>query len=83
MPTATEAIGAREAAHRKMVFEYQIESFLNQWKPQDRYEASQFESQLISLIRQVYTDAQEPIMAHFTKVVMALPVMPILRDIGK
>ena len=76
MPTATEAIKSREAEHRKQAFEYGIESFLNQWKPQDRYEASQFEAQLHSLVRQIYIDAQAPILDRFTKLAMSMP-MPI------
>jgi len=72
--TATEAIKSREGERRKMAFEYGIESFLNQWKPQDRYEASQFEAQLHSLVRQIYADAQEPILDRFTKLAMSIPV---------
>ena len=76
MSTALEAgMKAREDEHRKRAFEYCIESFLNQWKPDDRYEASQFEAQLHSLIRQVYTDAQAPIMEQFTKLAMSI-LMP-------
>ena len=74
MTTATEAIKTREDARRKMAFEYQIESFLNQWKPQDRYEASQFEAQLNSLVRQIYVDAQQPILDRFTKLAMSVPM---------
>ena len=73
MTTATEAIKSRESEHRKMAFEYGIESFLNQWKPQDRREASQFEAELHSLIRQVYTDAQAPILDRFTQLAMSIP----------
>lgn len=74
MQTATEAIKNREDANRRMAFEYQIEQFLNQWKPQDRYEASQFEAQLHSLVRQIYTDAQAPILDRFTKLAMSIPM---------
>ena len=74
MTTATEAIKADASERRKRTFEYQIEGFLNQWKPQDRYEASQFEAQLISLVRQIYADAQEPVLDHLTKIAMAMPL---------
>ena len=73
MTTATEAIKSRESEHRKRSFEYGIESFLNQWKPHDRREASQFEAELHSLIRQVYTDAQAPILERFTQLAMSIP----------
>lgn len=55
MTTATEAMFETDRKARdRRAFEYQIESFLNQWKPEDRRTASEFEAQLISLMRQVY-----------------------------
>lgn len=82
MTTATKAIKSREGEHRKMAFEYGIESFLNQWKPQDRREASQFEAQLHSLVRQIYIDAQAPILDRFTQLAMLIPTPFAMIDKG-
>lgn len=71
MQTATEMSKQQDGERRKRAFEYQMESFLNQWKPGDRREASEFEAQLISLVRQIYTDAQAPILEQFTRLAMA------------
>lgn len=64
---------ARDELDRRRTFERMMESFLNQWKPDDRREASLFEAQLHSLVRQIYTDAQEPVLDRFTKLAMSLP----------
>ena len=75
MQTAIEAsIKARQDEVRKRCFEYDIESFLNQWAPVDPYERSQFEAQLHSIIRQVYTDAQAPVLEQFSKLAMSIPL---------
>lgn len=76
--TILELGADRSDERRKRAFEYQIESFLNQWKPDDRQEASQFEAQLISLVRQVYADAQAPILDQMSKLIQELPTSPYL-----
>lgn len=43
------------------IFEQRLEQFFKDWAPEDRYEASQFHSQLHSLVRSIYHDAQEPV----------------------
>ena len=63
----------------KRDFEYQMESFLNQWKPTDRFEASQFEAQLFSLVRQIYADAQAPILKQFDHLIMSMPILTSLQ----
>ncbi len=74
MKTATQVgLEQRAESDRRRAFEYQMESFLNQWKPADSYEASEFSAQLISLVRQIYTDAQRPVLDQFTKLAMSLP----------
>lgn len=76
MNTATEeAINNGDKERRKRVFEYQIEAFIETWKPYDRRNASRFETELIMLIRQVYADAQEPILEQLTKTIQCYPLM--------
>lgn len=58
------------------IFESMIEAFLNRYKPTDRYEASEFERDLHMLVRQIYRDAQDPLLDHITKLISAMPMMP-------
>ncbi len=57
------------AAHEreKCDFELSMESFCRQWAPNDPYERAQFDAQLFSLVRQIYRDAQEPLIEHLGK----------------
>lgn len=75
MNTAT-AIGMmeRETEMRKRGFELQLESFMRQWGPDDPRERAEFEMQFVSLVRQIYTDAQAPILDRFTKLAMSIPM---------
>lgn len=76
MTTAAEAIQQSSQERQRRVFELQIESFLNQWAPDDRYERSQFESQFHSLVRQIYMEAQQPLLDQINKIAMAIPFPP-------
>lgn len=73
MNTATQ-IGMMERESEKRGFELRVESFLRQWAPDDLRERAEFEMQLISLVRQIYTDAQAPVLDHFTKLAMSIPM---------
>ena len=59
----------------KRVFELGMEDFLRQWAPDDPYERAQFEAQLFSLVRQIYCDAQEPILEQLGKVASFAPLV--------
>lgn len=75
--TATDQMLRKDQeARQRMIFECMVEAFLNRWAPRDRYEQSQFESQLISLTRQIYHDAQESWGKRFSDLIMAMP-MPL------
>lgn len=43
-------------------FEYMAEDFFKRWTPEDPHEAAQFNAQLYSLVRQIYMDAQQPVL---------------------
>ena len=78
MQTATDAIKTRDGERRKMVFENMIEAFSQQYCPQDRYDAAKFEAQLFSIARQIYEDAQAPLLKHITEMAtyIATPTFP-------
>lgn len=59
------------------VFEQRLRNFIETWKPEDRFDASDFEAQLVMLVRQIYTDAQAPLMDHISKLVSTMPLYPI------
>ena len=69
---------ALKREHDRKQFEYQMEDFIKRWAPDDRYERSQFDAQLISLVRQIYADAQQPVLDQLGKVAMFSPLPPII-----
>jgi hypothetical protein len=70
LTTALDATKYNEARDR-MIFEQLMESFVKRWAPDDKYEIAQFDSELHSLIRQVYQDAQKPLLLHLEKIMSA------------
>jgi hypothetical protein len=61
----------------EQAFERRLRSFIETWKPENRIDASDFEAQLVMLVRQIYTDAQAPLMDQITKIISAMPLLPI------
>lgn len=57
-------------------FEHMIEYFLRTWAPRDLRDRDRFSADLMSIIRQTYTDAQEPMHRHLNEIVRSLPVIP-------
>ncbi len=66
-------------AKQKKEFEYMVEGFIKRWRSNDRYDGAQFEAELITIIRQVYTDAQAPLLKHITDIAMRMPFPPMLK----
>lgn len=56
-------------------FEQRMRQFIETWKPEDRRDASDFETQLVMLVRQIYADAQEPLLKHITNMCAAIPMI--------
>jgi len=50
------------------LFERMMESFLKEWMPEDHYMAVDFERDFHMLVRQIYRDAQEPLLDHIAKI---------------
>ncbi len=61
-----------------MIFERMVEHFIKTWAPEDPRERAEFAAGLQIIVRQVYTDAQRPILDRFTKLAMSMPSFPIL-----
>jgi hypothetical protein len=59
---------------RRRMFEDMIVSFVKTYAPQSRRENAEFHRDLHSLIRQVYADAQEPVMKHLEMIIRSLPM---------
>lgn len=72
-----------EEMHSRM-FETMMEAFIKRWAPevcgglpeQERMEIAQFHAELHMLIRQVYTDAQAPLLAQYIKLVSGMSMYP-------
>lgn len=73
MMTATEAIQRDDETRQRRMFEDMIEHFTKTYRPQDRYEAAEFDRMLFTLVRQIYRDAQQPLLDQITKMAMAMP----------
>jgi hypothetical protein len=59
------------------IFVQCIEHFIRAWGPEDLYDRSEFEAQLHGIVRQIYRDAQEPLLKQLTTMVLALPFIPL------
>lgn len=55
-------------------FELMMEQFIRKWSPQDCRQGADFQAQLHSLVRQIYRDAQEPVLDRLTAVIGAAPM---------
>lgn len=72
----------RQKETRKRGFELRLEAFMREYGPSDRYERAEFERHLISLVMQIYEDAQRPVLdqlgkiASFSSLSAMLPPQP-------
>jgi hypothetical protein len=62
MTKADSAMAASDKDRKKRLFEYRLDAFLKQYRPDDPHLAHRFECELILLVREVYADAQEPLL---------------------
>lgn len=63
-----------------MVFERMMEAFVKRYAPDDLPEAAQFHAELHSLVRQIYRDAQEPLLNYITKITESMTTVPIIHS---
>ena len=76
MKTAdTEILQQEDDDRRSRTFEYRMRDFQLNWMPDDPHEAVQFETELFMLCKQIYRDAQKPILEHLTQVAMSSPLV--------
>lgn len=66
MATATEMIQQRDKDRQERIFQIRLEEFFRNYTPEDPREAAQFNTDLMMLVRQLYADAQEPLLKHIT-----------------
>jgi hypothetical protein len=76
MTTATEFHDAAQKERDARILELRMEKFCKDWAPDDRYEASRFHSELLSIVRQIYAEAQAPLLKYLNAVVAAMPLFP-------
>lgn len=84
MPTATGMIdnAKLDEGRNRMIFEQMMESFIKRWAPEDKYEIARFDAELHSLLRQVYRDAQDPLLIHMEKIMSAAVAISPLATIA-
>lgn len=77
MTTALESAMQRdrESLNRRM-FEQMAEQFFRKWAPADKSDASEFNAEFYSLVRQIYMDAQEPVFKQLNALISSMPVFP-------
>ncbi len=79
METATSIdFEQRQREYRKRGFEQRMEQFLRDFGPDDHYDRAHMERELISLVMQIYQEAQAPILDHLSKIAMAMPFPPTI-----
>lgn len=73
----------RAAVDRRM-FEDMIGGFYTRWGPKDERDRDLFATQLHSIIRQAYRDAQEPLLSSISKSMTThldlMAMSPMLKD---
>jgi hypothetical protein len=75
MSTAMDMLKFDKERQSKL-FERMMEAFLKEWLPEDHYMAIDFERDFHMLVRQIYRDAQEPLLDHITKLSRAMAMFP-------
>jgi hypothetical protein len=65
-------IAENDKKRNTAIFEQQVEDFFRRFAPEDRSERVQFELSLFSLVRQIYADAQEPLLKQLTATIGAM-----------
>lgn len=73
MTTAT-IMAQRDEERERMIFEHMVEAFTKTYRPKDPYDAAEFDRLLFSIVRQIYRDAQQPLLDQITKIMMAMPL---------
>lgn len=78
MSNATEMIEQSQKDRNQYVFEHRIEDFLKKYAPSDPWLRGEFDRDLLFIVRQIFEEAQAPILKQLTQVINALPMSRIL-----
>lgn len=73
MTTAIDTAKRDETRQREM-FQFMIESFVKRWAPANIHDAGQFHAEFHAIVRQIYRDAQEPLLSYITELAIPLPM---------
>jgi hypothetical protein len=73
MPTASDVVARHDEDHQRATFEHMVESFSKNYRPVNPNEAYYFDRDFYSLVRQIYRDAQQPLLDQLTKIISVLP----------
>ena len=65
----------RAADINERMLDARIKAFIANYRPEDPVERTDFEGDLLMLVRQIYADAQAPLLKHITQMVSAMPVI--------
>ena len=60
-----------EQVREDRIFELTMEEFTRRYRPSDPYEGSQFDRLLHTLVRQIYREAQHPLLNQISKMIGA------------
>ena len=60
-------------------FEFMARAFFKRWQPNDPYEAAEFNTELFCLVRQIYVDAQQPVLDQLGVLAQAIPLSKIVK----
>jgi hypothetical protein len=69
----------QQRALKQRAFEARMEAFIQQWAPEESYSRARFDMELIQLVREIYNDAQQPVLEQLGKLVsFELPTKSLL-----
>lgn len=77
-PRVESAFERMQEVRDRAGFQYMMEAFFTRWSPADRYEASMFNADLMSLVRQIHIDATTPLTTQLTEVFSRLPLASLI-----
>jgi hypothetical protein len=60
------------------IFECRMEAFSKRWAPEHQPDVAHFHAELHCLVRQIYADAQAPILKQLTDIYAAMPMSPFI-----
>lgn len=76
---ATAVDWEKQKSDREMaIFELRMEQFFKNWAPEERSDCARFHMELVCLVRQIYADAQAPLVKQLTDICATMPIAPFV-----